>query len=174
MMAVYHKTISESEAFYSIRDGKIMKSGGGQSSYNLPLYFFKYATDRNILLQDPNLSYSRRDIDGNAFVLNEDYAFKLGSNVLFLIGTDYENVDNRFIASMNGTNNKFQMYRKVYDDLGWRYGWFVELYDKNLSGNELILYIDEKSKTFELDIGFTEIDKNTYLEYINNPRTIFR
>ncbi len=47
-MAVYFKTISESEAYYSVREGKIIQSGGGQSSYNLPKYFFKYATEKKI------------------------------------------------------------------------------------------------------------------------------
>ena len=146
IIALYHKTISESEAYYSIKDGKIIKSGGAQSSYNLPRLFFRYATENKILIEDYGISYPRKEIDGNAYVLNKDYEFKLGSNVLSLIGESYNNVDNQFIASMNGTNNKFQIYRKVYGILGWRYGWFVELYDKNLSGNKLLLDIDERNK----------------------------
>lgn len=166
-MAVYFKTISESEAFYSIKEGKFAVSGGGQSSYNLPKNFFKYMTDNDILVQDPELDYPRKSMDGSAYVLNENYKFKLGSNVLSLIGPDYENVDNRFISSVNGTNGKFQVYRKVYDEMGWRYGWFVELYDKNLSGNELIMHIDEKNKIFTLDIDFVQIEQREFKEYLN-------
>lgn len=165
-MALYHKTISESEAYFSLEEGKLVKSGGGQSSYNLPRYFFKYATDRNILIEDPNINYPRKDIDGNAYVLSEDYEFRLGKSVLSLIGEDYRNVDNKFIASMNGTNNKFQIYRKVYGEMGWRYGWFVELYDRNLSGNTLILDLDEKNKVFTIDIMFNGIGKSQYCELI--------
>lgn len=165
-MALYYKTISESEAFYSLKEGKVIKSGGGQSSYNLPKYFFKYATERGILIQGPSISYCRKEIDGNAYVLNEDYKFKLGQNILSLIGEGYGKVDNRFIASMNGTNGKFQVYRKVYEELGWRYGWFVELYDKNLSGNKLILEIDEKNEVFTIDIMFSEIEPDEYCKYV--------
>lgn len=173
-MAVYFKTISESEAYYSLREGKIIQSGGGQSSYNLPKYFFKYATEKNILIPDSNFPHARKGIDGNAFVLNELFSFRLGKNVLSLIGEGYSSVDNKFVASMNGTNGKFQIYRKVYDELGWRYGWFVDLYDRNLSGNELVLYIDEQNKIFTIDIEFSEVDKNTYLEYINKPENAIR
>lgn len=114
-MPLFYKTISESEAFYSIKEGELAISGGGQSSYNLPKPFFRYVNDNDILIQDRNFDYPRRKIDGNAFVLHEDYEFKLGSGVLSLIGQDYKKVDNQFITSINGTNNKFQIYRKVYD-----------------------------------------------------------
>lgn len=164
-MPTYYKTISESEAFYSIKEGELVKSGGGQSSYNLPKKFFKYMACNEILIPDPNMKYPRKSMDGNAFVLNKDYRFKLGHSVLALIGESYGDVDNQFIASMNGTNGKFQIYRKVYEELGWRHGWFVELYDKNLSGNELILSIDENNKVFTLDIQFA-VDMTEYLKYI--------
>ena len=104
-------------------------------------------------------------MDGNAYLLNNDYQFKLGPSALALIGESYGNVDNRFVTSMNGTNGKFQIYRKVYEELGWRYGWFVELYDKNLSGNELVLKIDEMNKVFTLDIE-SMINISEYLEHI--------
>ena len=165
-MTLYYKTISESEAYYSIKDGKIVMSGGGQSSYNLPKKFFKYSTENKILIQDSHLSHSRKYIDGDAYVLNEDYNFKLGSNAVCLIGNEYGHYDNEFIASMNGTNNKFQIYRNTYDNLGWEYDWFVELYDKNLSGNQLILNIDEKNGVFTLDIEFIKIDLNSYINQI--------
>lgn len=170
-MALYYKTISESEAYYSFKDGEIIRSGGGQSSYNLPRTFFKYATEKNILIKDSNLSYPRKYIDGDAYILNKSYEFKLGDSVLSLIGENYKNVDNQFIASMNGTNNKFQIYRKVYNELGWRHGWFVELYDKNLSGNKLILDIDETNKIFTIDIVFSQIKQSTYMEYL---KTLFQ
>ena len=162
-MTTFYKTISESEAYYSIKDGKIVKYGGGQSSYNLPKKFFKNATEKKILIQDSHLPHSRKYIDGDAYVLNEDYKFKVGSNALSLIGNEYDNDDNEFIASMNGTNNKFQIYRKAYAELGWEYDWFVELYDKNLSGNRLILNIDEKNRLFTLDIEFIKMDLNSYI-----------
>jgi len=166
-MTVYFKTISESEAFYSFKEGKFAVSGGGQSSYNLPKDFFKYMTNHNILIQDPELDYVRKSMDGNAYVLNDDYEFKLGPKLLSLIGAGYENVDNKFISSVNGTNGKFQVYRKVYDKMGWRYGWFVELYDKNLSGNELIMHIDEKNYIFTLDINFGQIPQSEFMEYLS-------
>lgn len=171
-MTTFYKTISESEAYYSIKDGKIIKSGGGQSSYNLPKKFFKYTTDKKILIQDSHLSHSRKYIDGDAYVLNEDYKFKVGFNALSLIGNEYDNDDNEFIASMNGTNNKFQIYRKAYVELGWEYDWFVELYDINLSGNQLILNINEKDRIFTLDIEFIKIDLISYIDQIKKLKRI--
>lgn len=168
-MAMFFKIISESEAQFSLKENEIIKSTHNtQSSYNLPRNFFKYVTKNNILIRDPHIKYERKHVDGDAYILQKDYEFKLGSTVLSLIGDEYDNSENIFIASLNGTNNKFQIYRKVYNNLGWKYNWFVELYDKNLSGNKLILEIDEKNKVFLLDIEFTSINQNSYLKFIDN------
>ena len=168
-MTVFFKIISESEALFSLKEGEIIKSTHTtQNSYNLPRNFFKYATKNNILNKDPNMKYKRKPVDSDAYILQKDYEFKLGSTVLSLIGEEYNNSKNEFIASLNGTNNKFQIYRTVYDNLGWEYDWFVELYDKNLSGNKLILDIDEINKIFTLDIEFTSINQHRYIEFIEN------
>lgn len=168
-MTIFYKIISESEALFSLKDGEIIKSTHNtQNSYNLPRNFFKYVTENNILNKDPYIKYKRKHIDDDAYILQKDYEFKLGSTVLLLIGDEYDNSENEFIASLNGTNNKFQIYRTVYGDLGWQYSWFVELYDKNLSGNKLILDIDEINKVFTIDIEFTSINQNSYLEFIEN------
>ena len=73
---------------------------------------------------------------------------------------------------MNGTNNKFQIYRKAYAKLGWEYDWFVELYDINLSGNQLILNIDEKDRVFTLDIEFIKLDLISYIDQIKKLKRI--
>lgn len=166
MVVFDQKIISESEADYSVDGNIIVKSGGGQSSYNLPNEFFTYATNNKILITDPNLEHFRKNRDGDAFVLNKDYIFQLGPGVLWLIGDEYEE-GNKFIASVSSTNNKFQMYRAVYNNMAADgYKWFVKLYDKNLSGNKLILDIDEVKKIFTFDIQFNAIKQTVDPEAI--------
>lgn len=173
----YTKEISMSEAKYFINsnDNKINLGGGKQGSYNLPIEFFEDAKKYEVLIEDSDIDYCRKKTDGNAFIINDQYSFKLGNGVLWLIGDEYEKKDNKFIASRNGTNNKFQLYRTVYNGLNKEYyGWFVKLYDKNLAGNELILEIDIDKKVFTLDIGFRGVSQsieknklNTNFEEIN-------
>ena len=106
MVVFDQKYISESEANYSLDGDKIIESGGGQSSYNLPTEFFDYATKKNILIKDPNLEHFRKNRDGDAYIPNPDYKFQLGSGVLWLIGDEYKE-DNKFVASVSSTNGKF-------------------------------------------------------------------
>ena len=113
MVLFNQKVISESEAYYRIDGDKIIKSGGAQASYNLPYEFFNYATKNKILVKDPNLEHFRKVKDGDAYIPHPDYKFQLSPGVLWLIGDGYEE-GNKFIASVNGTNNKLQIYKVVY------------------------------------------------------------
>lgn len=173
----YTKKISTSEAKYYINyDNKnsIASGGGGQSSYNLPSEFLEYTLEHNILKQDPNLDYSRKNDDGDAYVLNDEYSFKLGNGILWLIGNNYDKIDNKFIASIGYQNHKFQLFRKVYKDLSKKqkeYNWFVDLYDKNIQGNELVLNIDEDKKIFKIDIRFRAIKETIYKSEISEEST---
>ena len=144
----FNKLISSVESKYYLNRGEILKNQNNvQSSYNLPSEFFKYAKSKNILIEDASINYVRKSVDGNAFVLQSDYIFKLGQGVLWLIGEEYRNIENKFIASKNTSNGKFQLYRKVYSSFNSEeYDWFVKLYDKNICDNELVLDIDEKKK----------------------------
>ena len=155
----FNKRISSVEAKYYLKEGRILKNQNNiQSSYNLPSEFFKYAKSKNILIEDSSINYARKSIDGNAFVLQSDYIFKLGQGVLWLIGEEYKEIKNKFIASKNASNGKFQLYRKVYINFdSEEYEWFVKLYDKNICDNELVLHIDEEQKILTLDIKFSEI-----------------
>ena len=166
----YIKLISTSEAKYFIdeNDKTIKVGGGAQASYNLPSGFLEYAKSKNILIEDSNIEYARRKNDGNAFVLHSDYTFKLGHGVLWLIGEEYNNIENKFIASINASNGKFQLYKKVYDKLDSpEYKWFVDLYNKNLSGNKLVLDIDEDNKILTLDIRFNAIKQNIDIDELD-------
>ncbi|WP_304103393.1 AAA family ATPase [Methanobrevibacter ruminantium] len=157
MVVFDQKFISESEADYSLVGDKIIKSGGAQSSYNLPNEFFNYVTEKKILIKDPTIEHFRKNRDGDAYVPNSDYKFQLGPGVLWLIGDEYGE-GSKFIASVSSTNGKFQIYRAVYNNMADNgYKWFVKLYDKNLSGNQLILDINESEKVFTLDIKFNAI-----------------
>ncbi|MEG2789631.1 MAG: AAA family ATPase [Romboutsia sp.] len=159
----YTKLISSSEARYYINKGEneILKTAkNSQGSYNLPSEFLEAAREKNVLVQDPSIDYARKSTDRDAFVVSEEYKFKLGKGALWLIGEDYANVNNKFIASINASNGKFQLYRTVYKKLDSKeYEWFIALIDNNLAGNELILDIDEENQTLTLDVKFNVINK---------------
>ena len=149
--------------YYLLLDGKEFCLDHSQSSYNLEKRFYKYATENDILIEDPNIDHARKEKDGNAYVLN-NYEFKLGEGVLSLIGDGYRNSKNKFITSLNKSNGKFQIYRNVYveksnpknstiglDDREG-YEWFVKLFDENIGGSRIIIEIDEDKKIFTFDI----------------------
>lgn len=159
-MSKFEKIISASEGKYYIdtKSEKIVIGGGGQSSYNIPTEFFEYAKENGILVADSGFEYARKQ-DGDAYVLNEDYKLSFGDGVLWLIGSEYKGKKNKIIGSVGYTNNKFQFFRSVYNSLDKNeYGWFVELYDKNLRGNKLILEIDEINKVLIIDIEFSSVN----------------
>lgn len=159
----YTKLISSSEAKYYINKGEneILKTNkNSQGSYNLPVEFLEAAIEKNVLVKDSSIDYARKEIDGDAFVVSDDYKFKLGQGALWLIGEDYTKVNNKFIASINASNGKFQLYRTVYKKLDSKeYNWFINLIDNNLSGNELILDIDEQNQVLTLDVKFNAINQ---------------
>lgn len=158
-MSKFEKIISTSEGKYYIdtTSDKIVNGGGGQSSYNIPTEFFDYAKTRGILVADSGFEYARKK-DGDAYLLNKDYKLNLGEGVLWLIGKEYKNKNNKIIGSVGFQNNKFQFFRAVYNGLNKEeYGWFVSLYDKNLQGNKLTLDIDEENKILKLDIEFSSV-----------------
>lgn len=143
--------------YFIMLDGKELCLDHSQSSYNLEKDFFKYATENKILVQNSDIQHARKDKDGNAYVLN-GYEFKLGEGVLSLIGEQYRNRENKFITSLNKSNGKFQIYRKVYDQKSKEsigetgYEWFVELFDENIGGSRIVIDIDEKNKIFTFDV----------------------
>lgn len=155
------KVISTAEAKYLINEGNIVsKPGSNQGSYNLDNSFCKYVEKENILVEDPNLDYPRKEEDGNAYVLNEEYSFELGEGVLWLIGKEYSRRNNKFISSHND-NGKIQVYRKVYNKMGPDYEWFVKLYDRSIEGNVFVIDIDENLKKFTVDMRFDAIEENS-------------
>lgn len=158
----YYRVVKKSQAKNYISGNKLIKSDGAQASYNLPKEFFLYAKDKGVLVET-SMDYPRKYDDGNAYILNSNYKFKLGQGVLWLIGEEYKKIENKFILSKSGTNNKIITYRTVYNQMSENdrgYKWFVDLYDKNLAGNKLIFNIDEDRKIFTWDIEFSGIEQN--------------
>ena len=160
--------ISTSEGKFSINGEFIEEGGGGQSHYILPKDFYYYVVreKHDVLITDSDLNYARKEEDGDAYVLNPNYTFNLGPGILWLIGKEYAKRQNKFIAGSSFSNDKFILYRTVYNQMGSNeftdskkeeYEWFVKLYDKNLIGNRLILSIDEENKILTFDIGFNAI-----------------
>ena len=153
----YEMDINESQAYYSIESVKLKKSGGGQSSNYVGTGFFNDVTDKNILIQRDVEGYPprRKDTD-NQYVLNEYYKFELGSEILELIGGEYKRKINKFIVSYPQTDSgKPQLNKAVYKKLSEKdngYKWFVELYNKNITGNKLMFDIDESNRKLTVDI----------------------
>ena len=167
-----NKIISASEAKYKIEKDTITSSGGAQASYNLEQKFVDYVIKENILIENPDLNFYRTKNDiqvlVHQYVLNEEnYKFKLGSGILWLIGDEYKDINNKFILSWASENQiKPQLYKKVYKEMGFEYEWFLDLYAKNLAGNQLIFDIDEENKILTLDITFNAIEKTVSEEDI--------
>lgn len=173
----YEKNISNVEAkYYLKKEQNVWKIENNdvtqQSSYNLPSDFLKYCKGRDILVEDENFIHSRYDKDGNAYVLNSEYKFKLGKGVLWIIGKEFSENNNKFFGSINSKNKKFQLYRAAYNskkkEENHAYRWFVELYDRNLSGNKLIFKIDEVSKVLEIDVALDLGDEQEEVVELDN------
>lgn len=150
--------IQNTQANYSF-SVKIVEGGGGQASNYVGTEFFNDALKQNILVKTDIGGYPRhQDI---VYQLNADYKFKLGPEILNFIGDEYDTFTNKFIISYPNTKDgKPQLNRRAYKKLSEIYdgfSWFVELYDKNISGNKLLINVDEDEKLLTLDIGFSSI-----------------
>lgn len=157
-MSQYSMEIKNSQANYSFIVS-VVEEGGGQSSNYVGIKFFNDALNKNILVKTDIGGYPRSQDD--VYELNREFKFKLGPEVLKFIGDEYNNFINKFIISYPNTKDgKPQLNRKVYKKLSERYdgfSWFVELYDKNISGNKLLITVDEDEKLVILDVEFSSI-----------------
>lgn len=181
---VYKREIRESQAYYTVGDIILKKSGGGQGSNYVGTKFFNDAREKKVIYQTTVEGYpttNSRDSD-EQYVLNEEYSLELGPEILALIGEDYKDIDNKFILSFPQTQSgKPQLNKVVYKTLAKAdkgYEWFFELYCRNISGNNLILDIDEENKTLIVNIEFSALtnflsskntSKSTDIENINHP-----
>lgn len=161
----YTKIVSASEANYKIAKGEkfnfIVSSSGGQSSYNLPKEFADYAIENGILVASPDFQYTRKTKDGDAYLLSDEYTLQLGKGVLWLIGSQYAQKENLFFVSKGYQNNKYQLFRASYkDQANPNCDWFVELYDKNLAGSELVIIVDSDAKKLVLDISLNAVESS--------------
>lgn len=120
-----------------------------------------------VLVEDATIEYSRKQSDGNAYRLADGYKFELAPGVIWMIGDKYKLVDNFFLTSQNAAKDgtkKFQLFRAVYNDLRSskttgceKYDWFVELYDKNLVGNSLLIEVDTDRRKLRLDVEMNAV-----------------
>jgi len=159
-MLEYPIEIMDSQAKYSY-DVKILKEGGGQASNYVGSKFFNETTERNILVEKTIDGYPR--LQDVVYVLSDDYEFELGDEILELIGNEYDNHENVFMVSFPDTKDgKPQLNRRAYEKLSSiheGYGWFVKLYDQNISKNKLLISIDEENKIFKLDLEYCSLKK---------------
>ena len=170
----YMKTVRNNEARYKIINHEIHYSGAAsQTSYNIPIDFFKDFISNGILEHDHDLDYSSTTSEGEEFTL---YActlkcnFKLGPGVLWLIGDEYNNDDNKLTlvyARKDGIEyskenksdwrTKPQMRPAKYREWGEGYEWFVKLFDKNISGNKYFFDFDRDNGIITFDVLFNSI-----------------
>ena len=183
-MTQYYKLIKESQAKYTLIDGIMRKQGGKQCSYyiedddfgEMESKFLKYVGLGRDFEGFPTGKY--RDID-KVYEL-KDYAFELGPGIIWLIGKDYENKENKLIITYPNTKDPMpQLMRSVYEKLTEKdtgYKWFVDLYDKNFSFDTLEFDFNEETETLTLDIIFdpfnfiTSEDLIEVQENLNKPK----
>ena len=168
---VYEMDINESQAYYTVENVILRKSGGAQASNYVGTGFFKAAIEKGVIFQTTIEGYPpKRDFD-EQYALNENYSFELGSGILDLIGNDYKDRNNKFVVSFPQTKSgKPQLNKVVYKTLAKNdrsYEWFVELYSNNITGNKLVFDIDEENKKLVVDVRFTAI--TTFLSTGNVP-----
>ncbi len=166
--------INESQAYYTVENVVLRKSGGGQASNYVGTGFFKDALEKNVIFQTTVEGYpSNRDYD-EQYILNEDYTFELGPGIIDLIGEEYNNHNNKFLVSFPQTKSgKPQLNKVVYKKLAQKdkaYEWFFKLYCNNITGNKLVFDIDEENKKLTVDIRFSAI--TTFLSTGNVPQAI--
>lgn len=170
----YYNMVSNSEAKYLLNSttGLLKKREGNvQSSYNIDVDIFKALCKHRMIVQDSSFEHARKSQDGDAYVLNSNIKITLGEGALWLVGDEFKKVELKFVGSVNGANGKFQLYRKVYDKivrdakqsgnntLAMQYEWFVNLFDKNIAGNELVFTIDVDNNTLNIDVKFSPLCK---------------
>ena len=98
-MAEFRREIKKTQAKFIINSGDLVISEnnvGQQSSYNLPQEFIDYALEHGVLVEDASIEYSRKDSDGNAYRLSDDYKLELAPGVIWMIGDRYKKIDNFF------------------------------------------------------------------------------
>ena len=171
----FNKNLTETQAEYLIDfDTLIQQKRKTQRSYNAPQDFFYYAKNFGIINRTPEEDNTRKskngDIKVKQYFLSEDYSFKLGLGVLWIIGE--KDVDDKYASEKykffvsTGINMqthkkiKPQIYKTEYSNKSQQedgYKWFVELYDKNLAGNDIIFSIDHENKVFTFDVLFNAV-----------------
>ena len=154
---------------YLVIDNDEINLDKDQHSYNIPTKFLRDAKNEEILIENTEILEGDSRPDDVKYVLN-DYEFKLGSQLLWLIGEDPRtSVQHKFLAP-NPQKSKPQIHRSLYDNLSQHdkgYEWFVKLYDKNLPGNVLTFELDKEKKILTLDIDFNALTKDSSTEFIN-------
>ena len=171
----FYKYFSTSESNYEFSStGKISKKDSNpQSSCNVPKKFYNYAfKDNNILKIKGTHEFcsNTKWTEEEVYELNEGYELEFGQNMLWLIGNEYGNKENKFFFSRrktlttceenyNGTilnenekNEKAfrkpEIYKTLYDEDSW----FIKFMEKNLPETRLIF--DIKDNRLILDIEF--------------------
>lgn len=165
MEPIYTKEVSKSESKYEVNI--IEKSSNLQSSYNLPQEFFDDATSEKIIIEKEIPDYPRKN--DKTYVLNDNCEFKLGPNILWLIGDEFDNDNNKFVISRYQTEKeqrKPQIYKHAYEKMEKQdpgYKWFVELFKNNISGNNIVISVNNENerKIIIFDIDFNSIKEAT-------------
>lgn len=181
-MTKYVNPIRVNEAKWKIIDIDFKKEGS-QSSYNIDTDLFKILEEKNVICYneyvDDYPTNDSRPLD-DKYVLSDNYEFKLGPEILNLIGENYKD-NNKFIISKtkseaeSGTTIKYQLMNNVYSTLGKNhdgYDWFVELFKKNIYGNDLKFDIDERKSLLTIDTIFYPKKGFSHLIEFNSSETL--
>ena len=162
----FKKTIEKSDISREIINGEIKsKNSTSHFLFRQRDNFIDFLEENNLLKKDIDLENEIRgfgeDFVNNTYcVLNQEYKLELSKSVLWLIGNIYENINNKFILSFAGSNNKILLSRNVYNTLHKEhmdnnmseYKWFVELYDKNIFYDKIYLKVEDGKLEFDINL----------------------
>ena len=140
--------------FFEVDIGNIPEDNESDRVYTRE-YVKEFKEEEGVLLDFNDYPGGNRAND-RVYILEEGYKFKLGPNILNLIGKDfYDNDKNQFILSYPTSGKKHpQFHCKVYDTLSKKGNegckWFVDLYDKNVAKDEIVFYLKDKLFIFDI------------------------
>lgn len=151
-----HRGIAHTQSRFKIYFEK--KNITQQCSYNLPIELESYLLSIHAI-ESNSIGNSQQNKD---YYLCNDFRLELGRNILAIIGKDFEKKDNKIVFThtegADGSTKKIQLKRTCFKDMQHDdYKWFVDLYDYNVEGMELLIEVEEEEKKIKIDLDISKL-----------------
>ena len=158
----FSRIISSTQSKYVL----VKKTDGstGQGSYNLSGELEQFLKDNNIIVNFPEKSNETNIY----YVLSPNVKLKLSNRIINLIGSDYDNENNKIYfdhtIAADGTE-KLQIKRTDHKNEK-EYMWFQELYDKNCEGAQFKIYFDFNTRELWIDNDMHMVERELNEELV--------